>query len=109
MTLYKRLKHFTIRISRPTGVVDRGADCYTKGTGFESRVRHGYKTVCPFIGGKGDHLTGDPLIKWSPRLALIVAKVCDLRVRHSKKKVYHYTRSNINILKLCSYNWHFIC
>ena len=41
-------------ICRPTGVMDRGADCYTKGTGFESRVRHGCKTVRPFIGGNGD-------------------------------------------------------
>ena len=31
---------------RPAGVVDRGT---TKGTGFESRVRHGCKIVRPFI------------------------------------------------------------
>ena len=30
---------------RPTGVVDRGADCCTKCTGFESRVRHGCKKL----------------------------------------------------------------
>ena len=40
--------------NRPTGVVDKGADGYTKGPGFESRVRHGCETVRPFIGDDGD-------------------------------------------------------
>ena len=44
------------------------------------------KTVRLFIGGKGDHLSGAPLIKWSPGLALVVAKVCDLRARHWGEK-----------------------
>ena len=29
-------------ICRPAGGVDRGADCYTKGTGFKFRVRHAF-------------------------------------------------------------------
>ena len=33
--------------SQPSGVVVRGAGCYTKGPGFESRVRHGCQTVRP--------------------------------------------------------------
>ena len=64
--------------SRPTGVVDRGADSYTKGTGFESWIRHGCKTVRRFIGSNGDRLSGASLIKWSPIPALVVAKVCNL-------------------------------
>ena len=48
---------------RPVDVVNREADCYTKGTGFESRVRHGCKTVSPFIGGNGDRLSGASIIK----------------------------------------------
>ena len=57
---------------RPAGVVDSGVDCYTKGTGFESRIWHGCKIVRPFIGGNGDHLSGAPIIKWAPVLALVV-------------------------------------
>ena len=71
---------------RPTGVVGRGADCYTKGTGFEFRVRHGCKIVRPFTGGNGYRLSGAPLIKRSPLLALVAAKVCDLRDHLWKKK-----------------------
>ena len=59
---------------RPTGVVDRGAACYTKGTGFESRVRHGCKIVRPFIGGTGDGQSGASIIKWSLVLALVVGQ-----------------------------------
>ena len=59
---------------RQTGVVDSAADCYTKDTGFESRVRHGCKTVRPFIGGNGDRLSGAPIIKWSPVLSLVVGQ-----------------------------------
>ena len=33
---------------RPSGVVADGASCNTKGPGFESRVRHGCQTVCPW-------------------------------------------------------------
>ena len=71
--------------SWPTGVVDRGTVCYTKGTGFESQVRHGCKIVHPFIRGNGHRLSGAPLIKLSTLLVLIVAKVSDLRARHWKK------------------------
>ena len=39
---------------RPTGVVGRGADCYTEGNGFESQVSHGCKTVRSFIEGNSD-------------------------------------------------------
>ena len=59
---------------RPVDVVNREADCYTKGTGFESRVRHGCKTVSPFIGSNGDLLAGAPVIKWSPDLALVLGQ-----------------------------------
>ena len=34
--------------------MDRGADCYRKGTGVESWVRHGCKIVRLFIGGNGE-------------------------------------------------------
>ena len=54
--------------------MDWGADGYTKGTGFESRVRHGCQTVRPFIGGNGDRLSGAPIIKWSPLLALVIGQ-----------------------------------
>ena len=57
-------------LSGPTGAVDRGADCYTEGTRFESRIRHGCKTVHPFIGG--DRLSSASIIEWSPLLALVV-------------------------------------
>ena len=36
-----------ISMSRPIGVVVRGAGWNTKGPGFESRVRHGCQTVRP--------------------------------------------------------------
>ena len=58
---------------RPIGVADRDADCYTEGTEFESRVRHGCKTVRPFIGDNGEYLAGASIIEWSPVLALVVA------------------------------------
>ena len=32
---------------QPSGVVVRGAYCYTKGLGFKSRIRHKCQTVCP--------------------------------------------------------------
>ena len=71
------LKHYVYSIiitGRSAGVVDRGADCYTKGTGFESRVRHGCKTVRPFIGGNGDRLSGASIITWSLLLAFVVGQ-----------------------------------
>ena len=34
-------------ICRPSGVVVRGASCFTKRSGFEYRVRHGCQTVLP--------------------------------------------------------------
>ena len=52
----------------------RGADCYTEGTGFESLVRHGFKTVHPFVGVNGGRLSGATIIKWSPLLEFVVAK-----------------------------------
>ena len=59
---------------RPTSVVDSGADCYTKGTGFESRISHGCKTVPPFIGAKVTAYSGASIIKWSPHLTLVVGQ-----------------------------------
>ena len=35
-------------MGRPSGVVARRAGCYTKGPGFEYRIRHGYKNVLPW-------------------------------------------------------------
>ena len=61
MILCNKVNQIPLKINcQPTGLVDRGADCYTKGSGLESRVRHGCKTVCPFIGGDGDCLSGAP-------------------------------------------------
>ena len=57
---------------RPTGIVGRGADCCTKGTGFESRVRHGCEIVRHFIRSNGDRLSGAVILKWSPFQALVV-------------------------------------
>ena len=59
---------------RPTGIVGRGADCCTKGTAFEFRVRHGCKTLRPFTGGNGDRQSAAPIIKWPPALALVVGQ-----------------------------------
>ena len=39
--------HYLCLLGRPNRVVVRGAGCYIKGPGFESRVRHGYQTVRP--------------------------------------------------------------
>ena len=61
--------------SQPTGVVSRGADCYKKGTGIESRVRYGCKIVVPFIEGNGNRLSGTSIIKWSPLPDLIVGQL----------------------------------
>ena len=50
-------------VCQPTGVVDTGAGCYTEGTGFESGVRHGCKTVQHWKRGNGDCQIGAPIIK----------------------------------------------
>ena len=34
-------------LGQPSGIVFRGAGCYTKGPEFESRVRHGCQTIRP--------------------------------------------------------------
>ena len=44
-------------------VVDRGAECYTNSTRFESRVRNGCKIVRPFLGDNGDRLSSASIIK----------------------------------------------
>ena len=61
-------------LCRPAGVVDRGANCYAKGSGFESWVRYGCKTVPPFIAVNGDPLSGASIIKWSPLPSLVVGQ-----------------------------------
>ena len=36
-----------LALGRPNGAVVRAAGCCTRGTGFESRVRHGCRAVRP--------------------------------------------------------------
>ena len=68
---HKRYKDHNSFSCRPTGVVGKRADCYTKGTGYETRVRHGCKIVRPFKGGNGDRLSGVSIIKWLPIPVLV--------------------------------------
>ena len=65
MILCNKVNQIPLKINcQPTGLVDRGADCYTKGTGFESRVRHACKIVRQFIGGNDYSPSGATIIKW---------------------------------------------
>ena len=83
----KREEYTSLRLCRPTGVVDSGTD-YAEGTGLKSWIRHGCKTDYPFIlGGNGGRLLGASIIKRSPLLALVVGQGLWLRPRHWKKKV----------------------
>ena len=59
---------------RLAGVVDMGVDCYTRGTGLESRARHGCKIVRPLLAGNFDRLLGASVIKWLPLLALVIGQ-----------------------------------
>ena len=77
-----------LNLFRPTGVVGRGAAWYIEGTGLESRVRHGCKTVRPFIRGNGDRLSGALIIKWSPVLALVVGQGLSVRLSSHDSLTY---------------------
>ena len=52
---------------RPSGVVVREAGSNTKGLGFDSRVRHGCQTVCPFGHHQGlrPKLVDGDMVLWS--------------------------------------------